>query len=446
MRNLFVKTKTLNYIASFLFVVISIMFIRKLSIMGWNLDIFNGRQMAKFFKFVASGKIFRSLKCISFVITFVGMCVVIVSGVNIAMNIEYPVQKDNDKVENENVKSEEKSETKGANVIEEAREVTPTPVKVFDIPAPEKRFEMYNNPQPVSENVATVAQEQMMPEQIETVANTVPQNVNNEVEQSVEESTISEDEERERLQSKIREVMRRMNEREKQEKESQKETLNTNVAPVVEPEVTKKESTPVQKILEPMQFDGKGKNPLLQNMNFKKITPEDNSAMERILIGAGFKLLSEIRIGTTGIDYLAVGKEKLVVVQLDTTDGNWSASEDVVEGSNGPVWFGENGTKISPVARAIEARNNVENLIQGHMQIPVETFACLVNSNVVNVEDMQNEWEKLGVRVARLRSTNEIEDGIKQLGTIFPNSSQESPSEEEMTQLISILEKAEIPE
>ena len=462
MKNIFEKTKILNYVASLVFVIVAIMFMRKLSITGWRIDIFNGRQLARFFKFITSGKIFGSLKYVSFLLTMVGMVIVMVSGVNIAMNIKYPLDAKEDGV-NENAEgnsddmgdtSKEKEETASPVVIERTQEIAPAPVKVFDIPAPEKRFEMYNNPQQNVENNGQMSERPN--EETVNVAN-MPQttqiiedegvNENNNVEQKPEENSISEDEERAKLQSKIREVMERMKEKQNEENK-QEEAVKANVAPVIEPEVAEKEEKVMapQKILEPMQFDGKGRNPLLQNMNFKKISPEDNNMMERNLIGAGFKLLSEIRIGTTGIDYLAVGKNKLVVVQLDTTDGNWSASEDVVEGSNTPVWFGENGTKVSPVARAIEARDNIVNLIQDQIQIPVEAVACLGNSRVVNVDDMRDEWKKLGVDIARLRNADEIADGIEQIDAMFPNSSQIAPDEAEMTQLISILEKAEIPE
>jgi FtsZ-interacting cell division protein YlmF len=111
--------------------------------------------------------------------------------------------------------------------------------------------------------------------------------------------------------------------------------------------------------------------------------------MEQTLISSGFKLLSEIRIGSTGIDYLGVAKDKLVVVQLDTTEGNWFASEDKVEGNDAPVWFSELGNKISPVARAIEAKNNIAELINGKIDLPIESVACLSRSKVVNMPQTQ---------------------------------------------------------
>ena len=92
----------------------------------------------------------------------------------------------------------------------------------------------------------------------------------------------------------------------------------------------------------------------------------------------GFKLLSEIRIGSTGIDYLGVAKDKIALIQLDTTEGNWFASEDKVEGNNAPVWFSELGNKTSPVSRAIEARNNISELIKGEIDLPIETNTYFV--------------------------------------------------------------------
>ena len=96
-----------------------------------------------------------------------------------------------------------------------------------------------------------------------------------------------------------------------------------------------------QKILTPMQFDELKKS---SEMNFKNISQEQNTNIEETFISAGFKLLSEIRIGKTGIDYLAVSKSEIAILQLDTKDGNWMASEDKI-GDELPVWFSEEERK-----------------------------------------------------------------------------------------------------
>ena len=168
--------------------------------------------------------------------------------------------------------------------------------------------------------------------------------------------------------------------------------------------------------------------------------------MEQTLISSGFKLLSEIRIGSTGIDYLGVAKDKLVVVQLDTTEGNWFASEDKVEGNDAPVWFSELGNKISPVARAIEAKNNIAELINGKIDLPIETVACLSRSKVVNIPETIEDWEKLQVKVVQLEKSNDEMETLSSIEEIYPTQSQEEVDESVMNELISILEKAEIPE
>lgn len=414
MKNFLDKTKTLNYIVSAVFVLCAISFMKQISLTLWQFDIFNGKQVVAFAKFIANGRIFHSLKYISFIITFAGLCCITYSGVLISMQIKYKNDDETKETKADDV-AEPKEEVKAEEVVkanEEAKTIenTNTPVRVA--PTPEQRFEMYNNKQAIPTEVQPVETQAQNP----TVA---------------EENTFNNDEERTRLQSKIKEIMARM-----------KEKSNATERPMDEVK-----AEPENKILSPVDFSKEANTKPIIDMNFEKISAEDNALMEQSLIGAGFKLLSEIRIGSTGIDYLGVAKDKLVVVQLDTTDGNWFASEDKVEGSDEPVWFSETGNKISPVARAIEARNNIQNLIGEEINLPIQTVACLTNSKIVNFFETSEEWEKLGVDVVRLNRTSddENEDGIKQISELFPAQSQQAPEEAEINKLIAILEKAEVP-
>ena len=297
---------------------------------------------------------------------------------------------------------------------QEEVEVKENPVKSLQ-EISEERFAMYNGNN--QDKTSLVKEELIEKEEIPLQ--------NNEV--GIPNST---EEDRARLQAKIKEIMQRMKERREEEylEIEQREDVQEN----------KKE-----KILEPVKFS---QNNNLIDMNFKNISEKENAQMEQTLISSGFKLLSEIRIGSTGIDYLGVAKDKLVVVQLDTTEGNWFASEDKVEGNDAPVWFSELGNKISPVARAIEAKNNIAELINGKIDLPIETVACLSRSKVVNIPETIEDWEKLQVKVVQLEKSNDEMETLSSIEEIYPTQSQEEVDESVMNELISILEKAEIPE
>ena len=287
MKNFLDKTKTLNYIVSAVFVLCAISFMKQISLTLWQFDIFNGKQVVAFAKFIANGRIFHSLKYISFIITFAGLCCITYSGVLISMQIKYKKDDETKETKADDV-AEPKEEVKAEEVVkanEEAKTIenTNTPVQVA--PTPEQRFEMYNNRQAIPNEVQPVETQVQNP----AVA---------------EENTFNNDEERARLQSKIKEIMARM-----------KEKNNATERPMDE---VKTETE--NKILSPVDFSKEANTKPIIDMNFEKISAEDNALMEQSLISAGFKLLSEIRIGSTGIDYLGVAKDKLVVVQLATTD------------------------------------------------------------------------------------------------------------------------------
>lgn len=427
MQKIFDKSKVLNYITAGIYLISAVIFIKQLSFYLWQFDIFNMKQVGAFLKYIATGKVFGSLKYISFIITFIGLCFITYAGIVISMNFEFlrikPDVKSDDaekSITQEALKNAtlevEKSIT---NTNEEEKkqeevEVKENPVKSLQ-EISEERFAMYNGN---NQDKTSLVKEELI-EKEETPLQ------NNEV--GIPNST---EEDRAKLQAKIKEIMQRMKERREEEylEIEQREDVQED----------KKE-----KILEPVKFS---QNNNLIDMNFKNISEKENAQMEQTLISSGFKLLSEIRIGSTGIDYLGVAKDKLVVVQLDTTEGNWFASEDKVEGNDAPVWFSELGNKISPVARAIEAKNNIAELINGKIDLPIESVACLSRSKVVNIPETIEDWEKLQVKVVQLEKSNDEMETLSSIEEIYPQQSQEDVDESVMNKLISILEKAEIPE
>lgn len=402
MKNFFDKSKIYNYITAGLFLITAVLFIKSMAYFVWNFDMFSRKQLFTFVKYIFNGKTFSSGKQLSFLITFIGACLVATSGVLIAMQLKF--QKEEDVKETpESEDTEVAKENTPVNTTENTNTPVITQTQVIEeVP---NKFAMYNNPQ----------NNEIIEEKPEILPN----------------NDMKEEEERIRLQNKIKEIMRRM--KEKQEVEDEEPVKNEKTS---------------EKLLSKVEFPQKIKAERI-DMNFKNISEEENAKMERSLISAGFKLLSEIRIGSTGIDYLGVAKDKLVVVQLDTTDGNWFASEDKVEGNEAPVWFSEGGNKISPVSRALEAKSDIQNILKDTIiDMPIETVACLTNSNIVNYSEYEEKWNEMGVKVVKLYEPENEEsfEEMKSLSDVYPINSQEEIAEENMAKIISALEKAEIPE
>ncbi|MBR1544339.1 MAG: hypothetical protein IJ638_00130, partial [Alphaproteobacteria bacterium] len=89
MKKFFDKSKTYNYIVASLFLITAILFIKTMASFVWNFNMFNGKQLSTFLKYLFTGKSFSSGKQLSFIITFIGACLVATSGVLIAMQLKF---------------------------------------------------------------------------------------------------------------------------------------------------------------------------------------------------------------------------------------------------------------------------------------------------------------------------------------------------------------------
>ena len=403
------KEKSMNYVVSGVVLLVAVMLINKLAFSLWRFDMFNLKHYSAFAKFVASGRIFNSPKYLSFFMVMVGSLMVSYFLVVESFDLDLS------KYFKKNGSVSEKDETQ--KEIAKEQEVVKEEVSPAKLIEDEKiaSYNVYNQPSEVVD--IPVQNEVPQLQEIEEVA--------------VQPNQIDEEKEREKLQSKIREVMEKL----------KTKSLDEAVQEAEKVEEVKEEEMSQDKILTSVQFDEKQS---LTDMNFKNISEEQNLKIEEVFVSAGFKLLSEIRIGKTGIDYLGVAKDGITILQLDTKAGNWMASEDRIDDEL-PVWFSEEERKYSPVARAIEARDTIAELIDGKVDLPIKAYACLANSSVMNFFDIEDEWKRNEVEVLRLSSNQTIDD-IDTLEEKFAPSSVEEVDAKVMDTLIEILEKAELPE
>lgn len=421
----FNKEKSINYILCAIGALFFVLFISKLSLYFWRFDFFNSFHYKAFFKFVVSGRILSSPKYIAFLMVLLG------AGMMVYVAFSQILEADFQKILFKNKSSDEanssieevsnKETLENAPVVE--KEVVNTPVQnsIFDVYDKPKDNNL--NPQ-IQNNSAVPSQAQFVQPRPQFVEQPLSQvetsNPNN------QNSLIDEEKEREKLQAKIKEVMAKIQNKNETELEN---------------ELHKDE-----KILTPLHADEPVVPEALPklDMYFENISKEQNELVENTLVSAGFRLLSEIRIGKTGIDYLAVSKNSINLIQFDAKDGNWMANEDI-EGDNEPQWFSEDDKKLSPVYRALDAKRIIEGLIDGAVHLPVNAYVCLADSNIMNFFDIQSKWQELGVDILKLNPDDNIDD-IKALSEAFPPNSQEEVDVKIMDDLIAILEKAEIPE
>ncbi|MCL2439614.1 MAG: hypothetical protein FWD15_03835 [Alphaproteobacteria bacterium] len=262
------------------------------------------------------------------------------------------------------------------------------------------------------------------------------------------ELDMDEEKNRAEMQAKIREIMEKVN--------ANAEAAEPMPAPAAEPE----------HILSHANLDGKKKKkpeaaealptlvepevmppaPMptaprpITKWGFSRISEAENSAMENLLIGSGAKLLSEIRIGHDGVDYLALCDSEIALVQVDASHGAWIAGNEVIDGEI--RWFSEEDSKPSPVERALATKKVVEELIGAAAGLPIVPYVCTTNSTIVNADDMKAEWAAAGVKVCGIDEGQEL----PLISDMFKPESRNPIDEDIMQKVISIFEKAEEPE
>ncbi len=437
MGQFFDKKFTLNYLITILFLGAAVLFLHNVLFAVWHINIFNFNHIEKLFKIIVSGKIFSSMKYLSFFISLIGFCILTLGAISLSMSVNY-IKQDIKDVDNP-------SETDVVNKVDvdEKLKISDNQ-KVSALEDKKLKFSMYDNPKESVNNnelseSSKIKLENNMNENLPDISEL---SKNNKLE-------LNENEEREKLQNKIQELMKQI------------DSSKNDIEDVKEENNFKNQDNKSEKLLSHVDFV-KYSNPVdkvdptlinaekvLDEMNYKNISEDQNILMEQCIIGSGCKLLSEIRIGDTGIDYVAVSKDEISVIQLDNSSGNWMANEEVIVGNDKPLWYSEEGNKISPIYRAISARNDIVSLLNNAVNIPVKAYACLVDSNISNMDELETILKKENVELLRLviPGTDEILlDDIVKINDLFAPNSRQEPDAKTMNSIIDILEKAEIPE
>ena len=448
------KKYLLNYIVSAMFIVIAVVFFYNLSAKVFGINLLKTKHLYKILNLIISGKIFTNLKNLSVFISFIGFVFVLIGGCKLSMDIEY--QKHNEAENNENTNQTTNTDfTVATEKIEEKNTDKTDENTKNDAKEPEKqenKFAVYDKPkedkksEPQIEPAQTVKQEANIDEvKIEIPEEKIKQKTKLEKQPSKQEVDflLDEEQEREKLKNKIKEMINKMdnNEIKNEDKNEDKEDSNKkllskfDMSKIKGAENTDKKENKIE-ILTAEKIPEK--------MNYETITEEQNMIFENVLIDAGFKLLSQIRIGQTGIDYLGISKEQIAIIQVDTNEGKWVANEDLIADNQYPLWYSENGNKISPFYRTTETVNTIKSLLKDN-EIPVQGYVCLTNNTIVNMEEAEEIAKKQNIKILKIENY-EGNEFIDSLDEEFEEESLTEPDQKTLDKIISTLEQAEIPE
>ena len=150
-------------------------------------------------------------------------------------------------------------------------------------------------------------------------------------------------------------------------------------------------------------------NPTIED-DFDKILLEDiklptreplEENIEGILTDGGYQIIPNAKLGDIKIDYLAVGKDKILICKVDTETGDWLSDEEKFNGED-PLWFSESSHRISPVFNLTEETKRFTERLKtfGYMG-NVEPIFIVKDGTIINAEDMIETWKEMNVTVCR---------------------------------------------
>ena len=127
-----------------------------------------------------------------------------------------------------------------------------------------------------------------------------------------------------------------------------------------------------------------------------------NEDIPALLIKAGYKVVADVDMDGTHVDYVAIDSVKILLMVLDTQKGDWLADEERFNNED-PLWFSESSHRTSPVYMVSSLAKSFEDRLHKHGEREMAVKPVLVEKegNIINAEDMISTWEKSGVLVCR---------------------------------------------
>ena len=133
-----------------------------------------------------------------------------------------------------------------------------------------------------------------------------------------------------------------------------------------------------------------------------KLGPPPSIIFDRILARAGYTVLENVSLDGKKIDFMGVAKDKIVLLKVDHSEGEWLADEEKFNGED-PLWFSESDHRTSPVYHVLGARDALQKRLKKDLKkdLPVQAFLCMTQGRIINADDMKDVWEKKDVSVTR---------------------------------------------
>lgn len=122
-----------------------------------------------------------------------------------------------------------------------------------------------------------------------------------------------------------------------------------------------------------------------------------------ILEEKGYRVLTDVLVDGSRIDYVGISEQKVVLCQIDKEPGDWLADEEQFNNDD-PLWFSESSHRTSPV---FELKKKQESLLSklAAANLSLEILPVLVMNfgEIINSEDMLETWQSMKILVASFK-------------------------------------------
>ncbi len=154
------------------------------------------------------------------------------------------------------------------------------------------------------------------------------------------------------------------------------------------------------------------------------------ATIQEVIEQSGYKVVTDVNVGDTTIDYIALSNNAVVLCFEENTQGNWLADEERFNDGE-PLWFSESAQRVSPVHKAIQIKNKISDAI---LEVLPETVIVPVliisKGSIMNAVDMLDTWEELQVFVGRFGEGGPAD--LKRLSNLLPPGQSDNIDDEIM--------------
>lgn len=120
-----------------------------------------------------------------------------------------------------------------------------------------------------------------------------------------------------------------------------------------------------------------------------------------ILSDANYQVIQNIAFNDFTFSLVGISADTIILCATDTEKGDWLADEEFFNEEE-PLWFSESSHRTSPIYLLSQAVSSfTQKLKDAGFTQQVRAIFIEKDGTIINAEDMQDTWQKMGISVCR---------------------------------------------